>query len=200
MSTPFQWDDRQFMKAIKAYCDLKKNVDPKTELRRRGKNVGMRLIGIYKKEGVERSTIISKVADLGERVKLRPKIRARWKTKRKGKKGNIWTYGQMIAAELRARLSAVGFTSTGWFPSTEKLGGNPRRIQRPGGGPRRGKLIEKLGFFGEMSETLVNEQPGAAHTQNKNKSLEQQALDAEVADMVKHIVKKQNEAARRNGL
>lgn len=186
--TGIVWDDKGFQKAIKAYCDIKKNVDLKKELKRRAKNVGMRLIKIYKDKGVVLDDITQKVRSLGTRVRIRPKILASGKS-----------FKQMIAAELRARKSAKGFTSTGWFPSVEKLGGSPRREMRPGGGPRRGKLIEKLGM-GEMSETLVNQQPGAEHTHDKNVTLEQQALDAETADLVTYIVRKQDEAARKNGL
>lgn len=189
MSTPpFVLDDREFQKSLRAYLDLRKTVDPKAELRRRAKNVGMRLVRIYKTKGVVLNEITAKVKSLGNRVKIRPKIRAK-----KGK-----TFQQMIRMELNARRSAKGFTATGWFPSVEKLGGNPKREQRPGGGPRRGKLIERLGLF-ETSETLVNQQPGAAHVQGKTTSLEQQALNQETADMVKYIIRKQAQAAKRNG-
>jgi len=200
MSSPATWDDRGVKSALRQYLDLRKNVDPKRELRRRAKNVGMRLIAIFKKEGVNLKDIDSKVKSLGKRVRIRPKIRAKSGTMKKGKKGaKMWTYPQMIAAELRARKSAKGFTATGWFPATEKLGGNPRRVIRNGGGPRRGSLVEKMGFT-EKSETLVNSQPGAAHVAGKTKSPMQKALDAETADMANYIVRKQNEAARRNGL
>lgn len=186
------WEDRAFMKALRQCAGLRKNIDLKKELRRRAKNVGMRLVKIYKDKGVALDTITQKVKSLGVRVRIRPKIRAKGKLHR-------WTYAKMIMAEARARKSAKGFASTGWFPSVEKLGGTPRRPQRPGGGPRRGKLIEKLGF-GEMSETLVNQQPGAARTHDKNKQAEQQALDAETADLVKYIARKLDDTARRNGL
>lgn len=183
----FILDDRDFQKSLKQYLDLRKNVDPKKELRRRAKNVGMRLVRIYKAKGVVLQDITAKVRSLGGRVRIRPKIRAKH-----------MSYRKMIAAELRARRSAKGFTATGWFPSVEKLGGNPKREQRSGGGPRRGKLIERMGLF-EKSETLVNQQPGAAHVQDKTISLEQQALNQETADMVKYILRKQAQAAKRNG-
>lgn len=191
MSKPFVWDDRDFSKALKAYCDLKKNCEPKKELRRRAKNVGMRLAKIYKTKGVSLDAITAKVKSLGNRVKVRPKIRAKGRAKR-------LTYKQIIASELRARRSAKGFTATGWFPAIEKLGGTPRDTAKRTG-PRRGTLVERLGMF-EMSETLSNDQPGASHVQGKAKSLEQQALDAETADMAKYIVRKLDQAARRNGL
>lgn len=184
----FVLDDKDFQKSLKTYLDLRKNVDPKKELRRRAKNVGMRLTRIYKTKGVSLQEITAKVNSLGSRVKIRPKIRAK-----KGK-----TFRQKIRMELSARRSAKGFTATGWFPAVEKLGGNPKRVQRPGGGPRRGKLIERMGFF-EKSETLVNQQPGAAHVQGKTSALEQQALNQETADMVKYIQRKQAQAAKRSG-
>lgn len=189
MSTPtFVLEDREFKQALKKYCDLKKNVDPKKELRRRAKNVGMRLAKIYKDKGVSLQDISAKVKSLGVRVRIRPKILAKKGLPRKG----------MIAAELRARRSAKGFTATGWFPAIEKLGGTPRdTVKRTG--RKRGTLVEKMGFT-EKSETLINKQPGAEHVQNKNMALEQQALDAETADMVKYIIRKQDEVARRNGL
>lgn len=189
MSNPtFVLEDREFKQALKKYCDLKKNVDPKTELRRRAKNVGMRLAKIYKDKGVSLQDITAKVNSLGVRVRIRPKIRAR----------RGLTFKQKKMMELRARRSARGFTATGWFPAIEKLGGTPRdTVKRTG--PRRGTLEERIGSF-EKSETLINKQPGAGHVQSKNTALEQQALDAETEDMVKYIVRKQDEAARKNGL
>lgn len=189
------WDDKNFKRALKKYLDLKTNVNPKQELRRRAKNVGMRLVKIYKEKGVKLADITSKVDSLRSsgRVKIRPKIRAKAKAN-----PTKWSYKRMIDSELRARKSSKGFTATGWFPSVESLGGSPRdSVKRTG--PRRGKLIEKL-TGGEMSETLINQQPGAAHVSDKNKSVQQQALDAETDDMVKYIIRKQDEAARRNGL
>jgi hypothetical protein len=195
MSNPAIWDDTGFKKAIKSYLDLKKNVDPKKELRRRAKNIGMRLISTYKAKGVDLNEITRKVESLraAKRVKIRPKIRAKARLN-PGK----WSYDRMVSSELRARKSAKGFTATGWFPSVEQLGGKPRdKATRTG--PRRGKLIEKMGFL-EKSETLVNQQPGAAHVASKTQGDMQRALDAETADMVAYIARKQDEAARRSGL
>jgi len=186
------WDDRNLKAALKRYLDLRKNVDPKTELRRRAKNVGMKLISVFKKKGVDTSEITRKVRSLGDRVKVRPKIQAKGRT-------NGWTWKRMIQAEANARRSAKGFTATGWFPAVEKLGGNPKRQIRSGGGPRRGKLIEKMGST-QKSETLVNDQGGAAHTASKLKSDMQSALDKETADMVKYIDRKMAQVAKRNGL
>lgn len=185
---PLEWDDRNFKRAIGQYLDLKKNVDPVKELKRRAKNVGMRLIKIYKTKGVNLGDITAKVKSLGPRVKIRPKIRAK-----------KISHEKMIKAELNARRSAKGFTSTGWFPSVQKLGGNPQRQSRPGTGPKRGALVEKLNGS-EKSETLVNQQPGAVHVMQKDKSDIQKALDDETADMAKYIARKQNEAARKAGL
>lgn len=194
MSSPATYDDRAFKKALKSYLDLKKNVDPKKELKRRAKNVGMRLIKLYKEHGVNLQAITTKVKSLGDRVKIRPKIRAKARLD-----PSKWTYKRMIAAELRARRSAKGFTSTGWFPPVEKLGGNPKREVRAGGGPRRGKLVEKLSGF-DISETLVNQQPGAAYVLEKNAALAQAALDAETADMVVYMDRQLKKAAKSNGL
>ena len=193
MSSPATYDDRAFKKALKNYLDLRKNVDPKKELKRRAKNVGMRLVKIYKDKGVSLQEISAKVASLGDRLKVRPKIRAKGRLNPRK-----WTHRRMVAAELRARKSAKGFTATGWFPSVERLGGTPRdNVKRTG--PRRGKLIEKLTGF-DISETLINQQPGAAHVMEKNTTPIQAALDAETADIVKYTDRKLREAAKRNGL
>lgn len=195
------WDDKNFKFALKEYLNLRKNVDPKKELKRRAKNVGIRLIKIYKDKGVSLDAITQKVKSLGARVKIRPRIRAKVFSTKLSKKGKPLRtpHQEMIAAELRARRSAKGFTATGWFPAVKALGGNPRRRESPGTGPQRGTLIEKLGS-GEMSETLINEQPGAELVMSKNGADIQKALDDETADMVSYIIKKQDEAARRNGL
>lgn len=196
------WDDKNFQFALKEYCNLKKNVEPKKELRRRAKNIGMRLIKIYKEKGVSLDAITQKVKSLGVRVKIRPKIRAKTFAAKLSKKGKLLhtPHQEMIAAELRARRSAKGFTATGWFPAVKALGGNPRRTERPGTGPQRGTLIEELGSDTEISETLVNQQPGAELVMDKNDTDIQKALDDETLDMVTYIIKKQDEVARKNGL
>src|ERR1700744_2884535 len=76
-NNPFQGDDRTFKKALSQSLDLKKNVDPPKELKRRAKNIGLRLIKIYKQKGVELEDITAKVRSLGNRVKVRPKIKAK---------------------------------------------------------------------------------------------------------------------------
>lgn len=192
MPSSATWDDAGFKKALGQYLDLKKNVDPPKELRRRAKNVGIRLIKLYKDKGVKLEDITQFA--IGDNIRIRPKIRAQ----AKADPGN-WPYKKMVRRELNARRSAKGFTSTGWFPAVKKLGGSPQRKARSGTGPQRGKLDEKLTGF-NISETLINQQPGAAHVMQKNKALAQQALDAETADMVKYIAKKENEAARKAGL
>lgn len=196
MSGPisFTWDDRGFKAALKDYLNHRKNLDPKKELRRRAKNVGMRLVKIYKDKGVNLEDITLMVQALGDRVRIRPKIRAKT-----GKRGGKLTHKQMIAAELRARRSAKGFSATGWFPAIEKLGGSPKRPQRSGTGPKRGKLEENLSGS-NISETLVNQQPGAAVVHDKTQTDFQEALDKETADMTVYNDRKLKEAARRNGL
>lgn len=193
-NAPLTWDDKEFMRALRKYCDLRGTLDLKKELRRRAKNVGMKLVKLYKEKGVTLSAITQKVRALekGKTVRIRPTIRAKGRAKKS-------SYKEMVTAELNARRSAKGFTSTGWFPAVEKLGGTPKRAIRGNGGPRRGKLVEKVGA-GELSETLINQQPGAAHVLDKNKALIQQALDEETADMVVYIVKKLDESRRKNGL
>lgn len=184
------WEDAGFKKALKAYLDIKKNVDPKKELKKRAKNIGMRLIKIYKENGATPQEITAKVKSLGNHVKVRDRIKA------KGQAKGL-THKQMIAAELRARRSATGVTSTGWFPAVQKLGGQPKgkKGQRAG----FGSLIEKLSGL-DMSETLVNSQPGAEIVAKKADSAVQQAMNKETADMVEYITKKQDQAARSNGL
>lgn len=200
-TTANTWDDKNFQFALKEYCNFKKNVDPKKELRRRAKNIGMRLIKLYKDKGVSLDDITQKVKSLGVRVKIRPKLLAKTFSAKVSKKGKILKtpHQVLIQAELNARRSAKGFTSTGWFPAVKKLGGNPRRQERAGTGPQRGSLIEKLGDT-EVSETLINNQPGAEIVLQKNEALMQKALDDETLDMVDYIIKKQNAAARKNGL
>lgn len=200
-SSATSWDDKNFQIILRKYLDLKKNVDPKKELKRRAKNVGMRLIKIYKEKGVSLDAITQKVKSLGPRVKIRPKIRAKIWGAKVSKNGKVLrtSHQTMIAAELAARRSAKGFSSTGWFPAVKKLGGVPKRAERAGTGPQRGSLVEKLGS-GEMSETLINQQPGAGGVMDKNDALIQKALDDETKDMTDYIVKKLNEAARKNGL
>lgn len=191
MANPTEWDDKGFQKALRVYLDLRKNVDPNKELRRRAKNIGLTLIKIYKDKGVDLNAITQKVNSLGNRVKIRPKIRLKGKLKGKSHK-------QMIAAELRARRSSKGFAATGWFPSVKALGGSPRD-KGTRTAPQRGKLEEKL-TGNNISETLVNQQPGSGYVMNKTKSDCQKALDDETADLVKYITRKQNEAAKKAGL
>lgn len=188
MAKPFTWDDTRFKATIKRYCDLKKRVDLKKELRRRAKNVGMRLIKFFAERGVDVREIEDKVKSLGYRVKVRSKI-----LKLRGKRGGLISKKRMISLEIRARKNAKGFTSTGWFPAVEKLGGNPKDKKKRTG-PRRGFLVERFSNINK-SETLVNRQPGAAHTMDKLKTPVQAALDAEVEDMMKYIHRKLQEAA-----
>ena len=104
----------------------------------------------------------------------------------------------MIEAEIRARQAARSFTATGWFPAVESLGGSPT-ISRRVTGPKRGRLVEK-GGSSSMSETLINEQPGAEQTANRAGSALQEALNQERDDLLKYVNRKLDEKARSAGL
>lgn len=180
------FDDRDFQRALKQYLDLRGNVDPQKELRRRAKNIGMRLIAIYKIWTPSRELIRNKVRALGKRVKIREAIR---------KKG-----GQlpgMIRAEIRARQNAISFTATGWFPAVTKLGGRPRKKKNLRG-PMRGSMEERQGSRAHV--TLVNEQPGAAQVAKHAGAAMQHAIDAERDDMLIYIERKIDQNVRRSGL
>lgn len=189
MASGTSWDDRGFQQALKQYLDFKKNVQPQQELRRRAKNIGLRLIKIYKEKGAKISDISA--SQLPKIIKIRPKIRAK-------AKANKLSYTQMRASEIRARRSAIGFTATGWFPPVKKLGGQPRD-KGTRTGPQRGKLVEQLAG-NNISETLINQQPAAALIMQRAPDLCQKVLDNETADMVKYIVRKMNDAAKKAGL
>lgn len=188
MAKAFTWDDSRFKVAIKQYCEIRKRIDLKKELRRRAKNVGMRLIKFFAERGMDVNEMIAKVKSLGYRVKVRTKIK-----QLRGKKGGRISRKRMISLEIRARRNSKAFTATGWFPAVEKLGGNPKD-KKTRTGPRRGFLVERLSGS-KKSETLVNRQPGAGYTMDKLKTPVQAALDAEVEDMMKYIHRKQAEAA-----
>lgn len=197
----WSWDDKNFKKALRLYLDLKKNVDPVKELKRRAKNIDIKLIKLYKDKGTSLAQITQEVRALGPRVKIRPKIRAKIFNDKKGKKNKVLvsSHQRMINAELNARRSAKGFTATGWFPSLKKLGGAPNRKVRDGTGPERGTIVEKLTGT-NISETLINQQPGASVVMKKEQSGCQKVVDAETADLTKYNIRKLNEAARKAGL
>lgn len=185
------YDDSGWSKAFAQYLDIRKNIKPKPEIRRRAKNIGMRLITISKKSGPSKGEITTKVRGLSYRLRIRPSIRKRFP-------GNK---DKQIEAELRARIRARAFTATGWFPAVEKLGGNPQGkvAQSAQRGPRRGRLVERLGIF-EFSESLINDQPGAAQVMDRSGNGMQMAIEQEMRDMLKYIIRKQAEAARKAGL
>jgi flagellar biosynthesis regulator FlaF len=184
-----KYEQREFERTLRQYLDINKNANTKTEIRKRGRNVGMKMITIFAKSAPSSSFIKTKVQGLEYRVRTRPSIMKRTKDR-----------DRQIAMELRARLNARKFTATGWFPPVEKLGGNPRRKLNAAKlrGPKRGKLVEKMGIF-EKSETLYNEQPGAARTLERAGNAPQQALREEMQDMEKYIRRKQAQAAARGG-
>lgn len=181
------YDDAALQTALRQYFDIKKNVDPDKEIRRRAKNVGMRLIRIFKARAPTPAQIQAEAAKIDFALKTRDSI------KRKG-----GSRQKQVKAELRARIAARQFTATGWFPAVEALGGNPKAAKRIKG-PKRGRLVEQKGSL-SVSETLINEQPGAEHVATKNGHATQRALDEEAADMMEYVMRKQEQAARSAGL
>jgi Lon protease-like protein len=187
MASNTKYDDTAMRAALRQYLDLKKNVEPDKEVRRRAKNVGMKLIRIYKDNAPTVAEIKDLAVKLGYRIKTRPGI-----VKKKGSRA------KQVAAEIKARIAARTFSATGWFPAVEALGGSPKIAQRIKG-PKRGSIAQKRGLA-SVQVTLVNDQPGAEQTASKKGNAMQQALDAETADMLKYIMRKQQEAAKKAGL
>jgi hypothetical protein len=187
MAKAYSYDDTELKKALGQYLDLKKNVDPDTEIKRRAKNVGMKLIKIFKGNAPTPAQIKADAVKIDYKLKTRDSIK---------KKGG--SRAKQVKAELRARINARTFSATGWFPAVEALGGSPKIAQRVKG-PKRGKIEQRRGLA-SVQVTLVNEQPGAEHTATKNGNAMQDALDMETADMLKYIERKQAEAAERVGL
>ena len=187
MAITFQYDDSGFNAALKKYLALRPNVEPQKELRRRAKNIGMRLIRIYKQNAPSVADIKKAAQNAGWKIKTRPAIK-----KRKGKRAD------QVKAEINARIKARTFTATGWFPAVEALGGSPRS-KKGVRGPKRGRLVEKTGGS-DMSETLVNLQPGAEHTGDKAGTAIQRAIEQERDDMLKYISRKLEQAAKKANL
>jgi len=187
MPAPFTYDDSAMRSALKQYLDLRKNVDPDTEVKRRAKNVGMKLITIYKGNAPTAAQIKADAAKIGFALKVRGGIQ-----KKGGKRA------KQIKAEIRARVNARMFTATGWFPAVEALGGSPK-IPKRVNGPKRGKIEQNRGSA-SVQVTLINDQPGAEHTAEIKGNAMQQALDAETADMVDYINRKLAQAANDSGL
>lgn len=195
------YDDSGLTQALRIYFDIRKNIDPKKELRRRAKNIGMRLIRVTKEATPSKAEIVTdattaggkkvlKSTTTGFRVRVRPSIM---------KRNVLWA--KKVQMELRARVRSRTFTATGWFPAVERLGGTPRR-KRGVRGPKRGRLVEKFGAL-EMSETLINDQPGAAQTMDRAEARGHsmtKVLEDERDDILKYVQRKQAEAARRAGL
>lgn len=187
MKVTLKYDDRGLRDALKQYLDIRRNVDPKKEIRRRAKNISLRLVRIYKQHAAKRTKIRQDVRALGNRVKVRPALRQPGRSRK-----------QQIADEITARQNAVQFTATGWFPAAEKLNAKPR-VQSKVRGPKRGSIKEKLNSS-KMGITMENSQPGAEVVEKQAKGAVQKAMDQERDDMLKYIDRKQREAARKSGL
>ena len=196
MANNFQYDDKAFTSALKQYLDIKTNLDPAQEVRRRAKNIGMRLIRLYGQSAPTVADITAKIRSLNGRVKVRPKIKAMT-----GKKGKALSRKRQINIELKARIQARKLSATGWFPAVTILGGNPKS-KLPGKRPHgqaRGRLKEALGGF-NPTETLYNDQEGAAQTDARGGGAVEKALTEETADIVKYVDRKNLEAAQKAGL
>lgn len=179
-----EYDDSGFRVALRDYLNWKKNIDPDNELKRRAKNIGMKLIRIYVKTGAQKKQIIAQVRKLGYRVKTRKRIKL-LKLPRK----------EQIALEIKARANASGFTATGWFPAVFKLGGNPKQKST---GKLRGTLNSSLGGVDPWVE-LVNQQAAAGLVAERDGGAIQKALDEERDDILIKVIQYQERAAARNG-
>jgi hypothetical protein len=187
MPDAFTYDDSGLQSAIKEYLEIKGNIDPDKEIRRRAKNVGMKLIRIFKSNAPTKEQIQTAAKSRGYKLKTRASIK---------KKGG--SRESQVKAEIKARVNARTFTATGWFPAVEALGGSPKIAQRVKG-PRRGKIEQKQARS-SVQVTLVNDQPGAEHTATMKGNAMQQALDMEAEDIAKYVLRKQAQAARKAGL
>lgn len=187
MPTLNSYDDTAMRAALRQYLDIKKNVDPDKEVRRRAKNVGMKLIKIFKGNAPTAAQIKADAQKIGFALKTRPGI-----LKKHGSRA------KQVKAEIAARIAARTYTATGWFPAVEALGGSPKAAARVKG-PHRGSIAQKRGSA-SVQVTLTNSQPGAEQTASKNGNAMQQALDLEAEDMMKYVMRKQDEEARKAGL
>lgn len=186
--------DDNLTPALKQYLDIRKNIDPAQEVRRRAKNIGMRLIRLYADAAPKASDIKSKIASLNGRVKIRPKIAGRM-----GKNGKRISRKQAIARETKARIAALKLTAAGWFVPVKYLGGQPRVKGRKPMGTFRGALNEKLSGS-NPSEELINLQLGAAQTDARAGGGVQKSCDAEAEDIQKYLDRKTEEAKQKAGL
>lgn len=186
--------DDQLTPALKQYLDIKKNLDPAQEVRRRAKNIGMRLIRMYSKVAPSVSDIISKFDSLHYRIKVRASIASKT-----GKKGRKLARKIQLMKELRARINARMFTATGWFGPVERLGGKPRKENKKIRGIAPGFLLENLSGM-NPSEELVNLYSGAAQDDARAGGGVKKACDEEADDIKVYLDKKNEEAAQKAGL
>ena len=177
------YDDSGLQTALREYFDIKKNLDPAKEIKRRAKNVGLKLVKYYKDAAPTKEEIMR----VGYKARVRPRIKAKGMTRAK-----------QVKMELAARSRARTLTAAGWFPAVIALGGTPR-LNKTVRGSHLGSVKQELGGK-SPSVTLTNAQPGAEHTDDKANGAIQRALDAEVADITKYLDRKQEEAARKAGL
>lgn len=188
----YEMDD-QLTPALKEYLSLK-DVNPAQEVKRRAKNIGMRLIRIYADAAPSVSDIIAKYDSLDYRIKVRPSI-----ANKIGKKGKKLARKMQLQKELRARINARTFTATGWFGPVERLGGNPKKKNKSVRGIAPGFLIENLAGS-NPSEELVNLYDGAAQTDARAGGAVKKACDEETDDIKVYIEKKKDDTARKAGL
>ncbi len=194
-----EYDDSGLRSALRDYLDLRKNVDPGKELKKRAINIGYKLIIIYVRTGADKEEIMQAVKALGWRVKTRLKIRQRTRVGKKGKPVKL-TRQQQILMEMKARANAASFTSTGWFTAITALGGNPRRaLKKKFKGPVRGDIKQSLRGTDPFIQ-LENLQPAAELVANRDGGAIQKALDEERDDILVYVMRKQDEAAAKNGL
>lgn len=188
----FEIDDR-LSPAINEYCALR-DIDPPQEVKRRAKNVGIKLIGLYGDASPPIANIISAVDALDWRVKTR-------KSARIGPGGKRLSRRAQIKKELRLRIASRKFSATGWFTPVTKLGGNPRgalKGKKPVG-QGKGELIEQL-YGNNPSEELVNLYLGAAQTDALAGGAVKKACDAEADDIKVYLEAKKEKAAQKAGL
>lgn len=188
------YDDSGLVAALREYMDVKKNVDPAKEIRRRAKNVGLRLVKLYGDAAPSAEVIRNTAKRIGVKMKIRQRIKDL-----KGKKGKGLSLKQQAAKETRARVAARKLTATGWFPAVKALGGTPRLSGSAPKGKARGSLNERLSGS-NPSETLNNDQDGAERTDDRAGGGIQKALNAEMDDIQKYLDKKNQEAAQKAGL
>jgi hypothetical protein len=195
-----EYDDMEFKATLKQYLDIRANVDPDKELKKRAINIGYKLIRIYMENGATKESITSTVKNLGFRVKIRDKIRQMTKTNKKGITRGL-TRAQMIRRELKSRLQSIGLNASGWFPALIRLGANAYggKLKRKPRGKVLGDLKFSRGGWSPYVE-LINQQSAAEFVADKAGNAIQLALELESEDMMKKIIQTQEKAAARAGL